>query len=424
MKQLATRILIIYEKMGMGHLRMARIIEEMLRREDVEIIIRAGSDLLGASDIQTVVNVWNYFIRRNWIRSVDLLINFACRLLVLPVGEITHSTASFEEIDPHIIICTADVYNRRLGALAARRGIPFYIFITEISIFIDLVSPHAVHLCYFEETCRAVRSFDFSMTYFRCGLDHTAAWTRKAAYVLRFYYDYILKGYKNSIFRDPGQTLPRLNEARCRAVGPLAERKYFTAGDAASLKKKYGLPDGADTVLAASGSLGGRFLFDVLRSLRDAGPRLLNLLLMCGNDRETYQQALAFRSTGGLNILPFGYTNEFDEFLEMADCVVMRPSAGVFMESLIKKKPVITFDLATSNDKGTLSIVRQYQVGEVCGNIRELAAAVNTVLEHKNFYRKNIERLLDLYPTTWEEKKTLLRELVLQERMRGIGGNY
>lgn len=426
---MACRILIIYEKMGMGHLRMARILEEILNREDVEITTVAGSDLLGTSDVNTAVRLWNFFINRNWIRAADIIINFAARLVALPLSEVMRTAAGIrkvEELKPDLIISTADLYNRGLGTYAAKRGLPFFIFITEISVFIDLVSPKATHLCYFKETCRAVRSYDFSRSYFSYNLDDNAPRRQKAAYVIRFFHDYILKGLVNPIFRNPGRPLPQLNEARCLAVGPLAEKRFFQTYDPDGLREKHGIPPG-ETVLAASGSLGGRFLLEVVQALELSFPRPLNLLVMCGSDSGAYRRLLERKgSHNRLNVLPFPFTPCFDELLEISDCVIIRPSAGIFIESLIKKTPVVTVGPATSNDQGALSIIEAYRVGRVC-RVRGLAKAVEEVLDHRSYFRENIDKLLAGYPASWEEKRTMIRGLVLPaENMEGMtdaGGN-
>jgi hypothetical protein len=163
------RILIVYEKMGMGHLRMANILADMLGGEDVEIIVRAGSEIVETSDVSTIINMWNFLIRKNLIRTCDFLLNYFTRIVALPIVETKQTTLFFnqlEKIKPDIIVSTADGFNKALGGYAEENNIPFYIFITEISTFIDLICPYATHICYFNETPEAIRNYDFDMEYF------------------------------------------------------------------------------------------------------------------------------------------------------------------------------------------------------------------------------------------------------------------
>ena len=81
------RVVILYEKTGMGHLRMTRILEEILQKQsDVEVICCAGSDLLHSTSVETLVELWNTLIRKNRIRTVAKLIAIKHK----PVRRYTH----------------------------------------------------------------------------------------------------------------------------------------------------------------------------------------------------------------------------------------------------------------------------------------------------------------------------------------------
>lgn len=419
---MSSRVLIVYDKLGMGHLRMANILKSILQENNTEVILAAGSDLLETSDIKLSVSLWNYVIRKNWIRTANIAINYIARIIFPVIGEITHSKHLFEEIDklkPDIIICTVDVFNRSLGNYAQRHNIPFYIFITDIAIFFDLVHPYATHIIYFQETANAVRNIDFSRIYFREKVDEYSPFRARMSFLFGNYAEFLLKGI-SSLYRNPQQLLPELNQAEYLCVGPLAEKKHFAVKDRINLKQKYQVPSGVDTVLLASGSLGGKLLQDVIDRLESHCNRPLNLLVMCGHDEGLYQKLNHFQKHNSkLNILPFAFTNDFDEFLEIADCAIIRPSAGVFMESLIKKTPVITFALVADNDRGSLTIINKYQVGKVCRHYSDLVQCIDIILDNKKQYQKNIDKLLSAYPKNWEEKSLVLKELIMKQQNQG-----
>lgn len=413
------KVLIIYEKMGMGHLRMANILEDILKTEgEVEVIKYAGSEILGSSDMDIIVNLWNFLIKKNLIRTADILLNFIIRITGAPILEAINTPTfmqRIDEINPDIIICTADGYNKVLGTYAKERKIPFYIVITEVSVFIDLVNPYATHICYFNETGEAIRNYDFDMTYFSYKLNKESTLFERIQYVLKFYNDYILHAYKNSIYRNPDKYLTRNNDAKYEVIGPLAERKHFSRKNVKSIKEKYGIPSSRDTVLIASGSIGGKFLMEMTDIICKGYEKPLNLLVMCGRDKITYEKMKTFKNKNSLiNIIPFGYTDRFDEFLAASDCLIARPSAGIFIESLLNGTPEITFSTATSNDKGALTMIEKYKMGEVCDSKKELLSKLNKILENKEEYKSNIERLLFKYTQTYEDKKSLIRSIILE----------
>lgn len=419
---MAKKILIVYEKMGMGHLRMAGILEDILQGEDVEIVKCAGSEMIQDNSINIVVRFWNFCIRKNWIKTVDLLLNFITRIFILPFIEVSSTEPYHEkldEINPDIIICTADGFNKAIGSYAKEKGIPFYIFITEVSIFIDLVNPYATHICYFNETGEAIRSYNFNHTYYTYNLNRSSNFTDKVQYILKYYKDFVMHGYKNSIFRNPDRELEQINDAKFQVLGPLAEKKHFRGNDIESIKEKYGFNNGMDTVVIASGSIGGKFLLQIVRCIYKSYDKPLNLIVACGKDESTYNKLKNFDEISfNINLMPFKYIENFEEILRAADCIVGRPSAGIFIESLVNNTPEITFRKCTSNDRGTLTMIDKYNIGKVVEGKDNLGSALEEILSSKKQYEYNIKELLNMYCRTYEDKKEMLRDIVL------YGHNY
>lgn len=418
---MSKKVLVVYEKMGMGHLRMAKILEDILQGENAEIITMAGSEMIGSTSVNTIVKLWNFCIKKNLIKTVDLLLNFIARIFILPFVEVSDTTPFYkklEEINPDIIISTADGFNKALGVYAKEKGIPFYIFITEISTFLDLVNPYATHICYFNETGEAIQSYNFDNAYFSFKLNKDTTLFGKIHYTLRYYKDFVYQGYKNSIFRNPNKRLEKVNEAKFKVIGPLAEKKHFSNKNIDSIKEKYGFDNGKDNVVLASGSIGGKFLSEMVELICKTYNKPLNLIAICGRDEAIYEEIIRFKATNpniDINLMPFKYIGNFDEVLSAADCLIGRPSAGIFIESLLNKTPEITFRKATSNDKGTLTMIEKYNIGKVVEKNSEVAVALEAILTNKSFYKNNIEKLLNQYYKTYEDKKEFLKEVILHD---------
>ena len=98
----------------------------------------------------------------------------------------------------------------------------------------------------------------------------------------------------------------------------------------------------------------------------------------------------------------------------MTDCLIFRPSAGIFIESLLSKTPCVVLEPALSNDRGTLAIINRHGTGEVCHRPEELVETTYKVLDNNRWYRQNIEELLNKYPRSYEEQRECLRELFLK----------
>lgn len=113
-------------------------------------------------------------------------------------------------------------------------------------------------------------------------------------------------------------------------------------------------------------------------------------------------------ANANVNVMPYEYVDNFDEFLAAADCVVARPSAGIFIESLLNRVPTIALGDVPSNDKGSLAIIEEYGVGEICPSPGPLATTLEHVLRNRARYVGNIDNLLASVPPGFNEKAALL----------------
>jgi UDP-N-acetylglucosamine:LPS N-acetylglucosamine transferase len=207
-----------------------------------------------------------------------------------------------------------------------------------------------------------------------------------------------------------------MNNAKCEVIGPLAEIKHFTKKDPEKVLKSLAIPEGKDNVLIVSGSIGGKFLLQTVKNITADCSKPINLFVMCGRDKEIFKKIKAYKESNKntiVNIMPYEYIDNFDEFLTITDCLIARPSAGIFIESLLNRTPMITFDVVTSNDKGTLTMIEKYNLGEICSNKSDLVEEMEKLLRDKETYKNNIDNLLSGYYTTYEEKGEALRHIVL-----------
>jgi len=258
---MARKVLIIYENTGSGHRRVAEILESTLaNKQGVLVSSHAGRDFFDAGFVNVINGLWNYLIGRNWTWLADVAINFVLRIFIVPVAEVLSTKPSLQKLDelsPDLIICTADGYSRVLGTYSREKNIPFYLVITDVSIFSDLVNPAATHICYFPETVGAVRSFSFESTYFAAALDRDSNLWDRVRYVLRMYLEHAVLWYRNPIYRNVDVEHPELNQARCVSVGPIVEPAHYEEKDQAAMRDKHDIPADVPCVVVVSGGIGG-----------------------------------------------------------------------------------------------------------------------------------------------------------------------
>ncbi|MEM7131456.1 MAG: glycosyltransferase [Chloroflexota bacterium] len=411
------KILIVYENAGAGHKRVAEILQTILcELDNVQIVSQAASDLFD-DDTSTLVNrLWNYFLRKNWIRIADALINFFLRLWVVPVVEVLETTGylnKLEQIRPDMLICTYDAFGKVLGTYAREKGVPFYLVLTEISVFIDLVNPEATHICYFPETINAIHSFDFTTTYFTKRLDRQSSLSDKVRYVLGMYRDYALGNGRRTIFRNIDVRHPEQNDATAIAVGPLVEAKYYVTQNRSENRTKLMIAQDQPCLLIISGSIGGAFIDETVRIFQAAVQNPLTILAVCGHDHETLRRVEALQNVNpSVNVIPLGFVDNLEELYSASDVVVARPSAGVLLEALRCHSPLITAAQATANDLGSIAYIQRHQLGEVYEHPSDAPRLFYQIIDRHQHYVNNISERIKSYPSDSATLASHIREII------------
>lgn len=409
------RILIVHENAGAGHRRAARIIADALRpAPGVEIVAEAGSVLFDNGGAALIGRLWNALIRRGWFGLADRLINFGFRNWLLPVFEVLDTPKVLRHLDrlaPDIIVCTADGYAKVLGTHAHERGIPFFQVITEMSIFFDLVHPRAVHLCYFPETVAAVRSLPFDHPYFARPVTASMPWRQRLAYVHAMFA--AARRDRRAVFRDIEPPPPRRNDARVRAIGPLVDSRFHDRRDRAEARRRLGLDPARPCVLVIGGSIGGRFVTDAIRALTGADGPPLTLLAVCGHDAATARWLKKQTPSPNHALQVFGHVDNMPDLLVAADAVVARPSAGVVLEALVTRTPLVLPIRTTANDQGSLSLVRRHRLGAAFADFAGLPDALARVLAEHAAMVTRMDRLLADFPADANLLAEQLRQILL-----------
>ncbi|MEZ4708768.1 MAG: glycosyltransferase [Caldilineaceae bacterium] len=415
---MTTKILIVYENTGSGHKRVADILATILSEvEDVQIVSYAASELFNDGTIQLVNRLCTTFLRRNWIRLTDGFINFFLRIWVMPVVEALetgHYHDILEGIAPDKIICTCDAFGKVLGSYAQEKAIPFYLVITEMSIFSDLVHPYATHICYFPETINAIRSFNWQKTFFAQQINRNSSMGDKVKYVMQMLWDYAFFRSHHSIFRNIDVVHPEQNDAKVITVGPIVEPVYYGSRNQRKMREKHNIDIDTPCLLVVSGSIGGAFILDIVRTFQEQATEPLTILAVCGRDRQSYETICGMnKHNPQVEVISLAFVDYLHELYAAADVVVARPSAGVILESLMCRTPLITTERATANDLGGVALIKAHQLGEVYRKPQEVPGLFRGMKMQRQSYVDNIDRLLAPYPTRFADFSEQMRQVIL-----------
>jgi UDP-N-acetylglucosamine:LPS N-acetylglucosamine transferase len=426
-----TNILIVYETAGAGHEIMANILAEILGQDETFTVIKkTGLELLAdplANALTKLwVTCWNTLIRHNLIWLADNLINYWMRLILLPLGDVSAVPQVHEVLDqihPDVIVCTADTWSKCLGTWAREQQIPFFLVITEFSVFIDLVSPDAIHLCYFPETANAIQSFPLDLTYWSQALHRSATLTQKIAFMARYLYDFLICYPWNRICRNIDRSYPPRNQVPCKVIGFIRSPQHLQKRDPETTRQGLHISNDRPCILIISGSIGGNFCLQYLRLLQQLRPKQLTLIVACGRDQQLLEKVkrLSQHLKQKLKseqiseqIQGLGFVANLQDWMASADLILARPSAGVLLESLLAHTPLLCPGYTTANDRGTLALIEKYQLGVCFQGRYDLGPKLSHLLDNLPDYRRNIETFVQQYSADFETKAHSLRQTILK----------
>jgi UDP-N-acetylglucosamine:LPS N-acetylglucosamine transferase len=106
------------------------------------------------------------------------------------------------------------------------------------------------------------------------------------------------------------------------------------------------------------------------------------------------------------------YVNEMPARLRRASVVVARPSASLFLESILAGVPMLIPAKATKNDSGTVDLTRAWGIGETYDDDEEIPAKLAHMLSNLGEYRARLKDLRTRYPEPRASVDARIRSVV------------
>ncbi|MFA5737141.1 MAG: glycosyltransferase [Candidatus Paceibacterota bacterium] len=404
------KIIIVYSLFGTGHLRVANIIEDMLRHVAPNYTVKkvTTSELTTSSSIQKLESFWNFSLKHHFIRAADFLVNKMTRYLTLPLIEFESNKKMYsfmEKENPDIIISTVSSFNKGLGYYAEKNRKKFIVFIADLfPSYFDYLHPTALHFGYLEESKEIGQSHDSSLTYFTHQISSTISAKQKLNFLRGYYNDFFLKRkpvYITSLGKE------KKNNFKIVPIGIFAERKHYQKSEK---KLETGLDPSRPTVLVASGGQGGRFVYKIIKKICQ---EKLNIIAVCGHSQKYYRKVTTLKSLA--NVKAYTFTKDLNLLMEMSDVAIIRPSASIFLELILHQVPIILSSPVLSNDLGCVEILKKYGLGKLARSYSETKNIVMEILSNSNEYQANFNHLLSQYADSYEKLQTNICKFILED---------
>ncbi|NOU63254.1 hypothetical protein GC096_04245 [Paenibacillus sp. LMG 31461] len=162
--------------------------------------------------------------------------------------------------------------------------------------------------------------------------------------------------------------------------------REFTVEEINSIRERIGLKQNIPIVLINSGSQGAYHYIQFLKNLLQEFTGV-QVLFISGKNETLYSMASRVAETAGDRVKVVGYTDQMDEFIQMADVVVTKPGANAFFECVYARKPMLidAINGFLFQEKGVGEWLELYKAGVIVNNLQEFSTKLSEVLTNWNY---------------------------------------
>ncbi len=184
------------------------------------------------------------------------------------------------------------------------------------------------------------------------------------------------------------RTLGHSEDRIFRASGMILHPRFYesVAVERAAERRKLGLEPNVPTGLVLFGGEGSAVMIEIAQRLQSLAGKL-QLILICGRNYELAQRLRGMQSKMAMHVE--GFTKEVPYYMHLSDFLVGKPGPGSISEAVSMKLPVIVERNAWNlpQERYNTDWVREQGVGIVLRNFREIARAVEQLLEAETYAR-------------------------------------
>jgi len=160
-------------------------------------------------------------------------------------------------------------------------------------------------------------------------------------------------------------------------------------------KKKLGFRTDKKIVLIMGGADGIPNGLAILKNLVAAN-READIAMVCGRNIKLFSEAMQWKEKNEYgDVKIYGYVDFVYELLNIADIVITKCGASMFMQTLLSKKVPIVNNYLWGQEKGNIDFLTQNEVGIYERRVRKLPGLVNKIIYDRNVYHtftSNIEK--------------------------------
>jgi UDP-N-acetylglucosamine:LPS N-acetylglucosamine transferase len=343
----------IFFDAGGGHRAAAYALQEVIKSQKRPFEIRMVNlqELLEEIDIFRKItglrleDLYNVILKKGWtLGSPQLMVGLHFVIRLFHSKQVRLLETFWRESRPDLVVSLIPNFNRALGE-SLRRSLPRVPFVT---ILTDLAD-YPPHFWLEPQEQKVI-----------CGSDYAVQQALAMGHA------------KHNVYRVSGMIL----NPKFYALAPQSEE------DRIRERAKLGFRPDEPVGLVLFGGQGAEVMVDIARRLDQR-----QLLLICGRNESLASRLRRLRHTAPIYVE--GFTNEVPRYMQLADYFIGKPGPGSISEAVAMRLPVIVERNAWTlpQERYNAEWIREQEVGLVLRSFREIAAAVDQLLEPAAYAR-------------------------------------
>lgn len=174
---------------------------------------------------------------------------------------------------------------------------------------------------------------------------------------------------------------------RVEVVGIPISPRFYTPLDNKKLKSRFGIQSGRSVVLVMGGSQGMISMDEIVRYLAKL-PLDMHLIVVCGANRELYKALQKLQPRIRVSINLYGYINNIEELMSIADVIITKPGGLTITEALAKNLPMVVLNPIPGQEAKNTEFLIKNKVAVQAQDARDVARRVGDLISNPTILRQ------------------------------------
>ena len=171
--------------------------------------------------------------------------------------------------------------------------------------------------------------------------------------------------------------------------------EFYEVKSKSEARRSLELPEQGKMVLLSCGSMGCGHLEKSALLLSDRLPQDSYLVVLCGNNKKTYDALLPYASE---RLFVVSFTDRVPDYMSAADVYITKPGGLTTSEAIVKRTPMVFYNAVSGCETRNFDFLVKMGVATGAASWRKVAVLACHALKHPEVLEKQVEAMKNFLP--------------------------